>query len=454
MNLIQLKHQYRASGSYLRYLINSRINANVKVTDRTLVNFPSSTITVEEYKERKQDLKDFAKLFHSKMFSNSHSASMFIVSELNTHYYWMRSLRDWKDLLNDTFNNYSFGACYDCSHLDMEGNFYSLEDDDIICSSCKENYYWNNDENYYQRDEWFEDEDEDDYDDDSSGYNNIGSYHSSKRDLGRIPSSFDNRKPRVLLGLELEMEVAESGKFNKDERAGHLLDVVGKYKQHTYALCEEDGSLDNGFEMVTSYTGLDVHKTQLEFFKHRFEGMSSHNTSTCGLHIHICKSDMTTLHGAKMVFFINDASNLELIRSIARRDSASYAKLVDKKTDKSWLKNTVKNSKHKFNQLKGLNYDRYESLNFQNDRTIEFRLFKGTLKYESIMACLEFTYATWHFCKDASIDQLTTKDFIEFICKPENKQDTRFLRVYLRSKGFQLCTVPNICPERHLKLVA
>ena len=301
---MELKYQYRAGGSYLRYLINARINANSKVTDRILVGCMSSIIKAEEYKERKQDLKDFGKLFHSKMFDNSYRASTFIASELNTHYYWMRNLRDWGELLSNTFSNYSFSACYDCSHLDIESNFYSLEDDDLICSSCKENYYWNNDENYYQRDEWYEDNDEED--EDFSNYNNIGSYHSSKRSLGHIPSTFDNRKPRVLLGLELEMEVAESGKFNKDERAGHLLDVVGKYKQHTYALCEEDGSLDNGFEMVTSYTGLDVHKTQLEFFKHRFEGMSSHNTSTCGLHIHICKSDMTTLHGAKMVFFIND----------------------------------------------------------------------------------------------------------------------------------------------------
>ena len=377
-----------------------------------------------------------------------------LMREMNGKYRDIGSSTCFIDLLDTVFPNFSHTSCYDCSDVGCSHDFYGVENDFDVCHDCRDNYYWNNAQGYYQRDEWFEDEDEDEDEYDSSGYNNIGSYHSSKRKLGHIPSSFDNRKPRVLLGLELEMETADSGKFNKDERAGHLLDVVGKYKQHTYALCEEDGSLDNGFEMVTSYTGLDVHKTQLEFFKHRFEGMSSHNTSTCGLHIHICKSDMTTLHGAKMVFFINDASNLELIRAIARRDSASYAKLVDKKTDKSWLKNTVKGSKNKFNQLKGLNYDRYESLNFQNDRTIEFRLFKGTLKYETIMACLEFTYATWHFCKDASIDQLTTKDFIEFICRPENKQDTRFLRVYLRSKGFQLCTVPNICPEHHLKLVA
>jgi hypothetical protein len=85
-----------------------------------------------------------------------------------------------------------------------------------------------------------------------------------------------------------------------------------------------------------------------------------------------------------------------------------------------------------------LNSDRYEALNFKNDKTIEFRLFKGTLKYQTIMACLEFTFATWHFCKDASQTQLTTSEFLKFICRAENRCDTRFLRTYLKEKGFDL----------------
>ena len=241
--------------------------------------------------------------------------------------------------------------------------------------------------------------------------------------------------------------------FDKDERAGYLLDHIGRYKNSIYGLCEEDGSLDEGFELVTSYTGLDVHKEQLQFFKHRFEGMASHNTSTCGLHIHICKSSMSTLHGAKMVFFINDTNNYRLIKAVARRDN-SFAKIKDKKADTTWLKDAVRHQKNRHYQLKGLNQDRYEALNFNNEKTIEFRLFKGSLKYETIMACLEFTYATWHFCKDASIDQLTTDQFIKFICEPENKADTRFLRIYLKNKGFNMvCGMPTICPD-HFKKVA
>lgn len=233
--------------------------------------------------------------------------------------------------------------------------------------------------------------------------------------------------------------------YDLDARAGELLDNVGQYKNHTYALCEEDGSLDNGFEMVTAYTGLDVHKEQLQYFKEQFEGALSHKTSTCGLHIHVCKSDMSTLHACKMVLFINDADNQKLIYALARRDSSSYSKIHDKKNDKHWLKdamsageNASDNKLQKKYQIRNLNSDRYEALNFKNERTIEFRLFKGTLKYQTIMACLEFTFATWHFCKDASQNELTTAKFLEFISKPENRCDTRFLRTYLKEKGFTL----------------
>jgi hypothetical protein len=101
-------------------------------------------------------------------------------------------------------------------------------------------------------------------------------------------------------------------------------------------------------------------------------------------------------------------------------------------------KNASDNKLQKKYQIRNLNSDRYEALNFKNEKTIEFRLFKGTLKYQTIMACLEFSFATWHFCKDASQNELTTAKFLEFISKPENRCDTRFLRTYLKEKGFTL----------------
>jgi hypothetical protein len=340
----------------------------------------------------------------------------------------------------------SYYSCDDCSHVVENDDMYSVNDGDrSVCENCRENNYF-----YSEYHDCYVD---DDYEsehgsEDNPRFENIGEYHSSADNLSRIPSKYDNRKPRVLLGLELEMEIKDS--YSLDARAGELLANIGDYvtsdnKPYTYALCEQDGSLDNGFEMVTSYTGLDVHKEQLQFFKEKFEGASSHNTSTCGLHIHVCKADMTTLHACKMVLFINDADNQKLVYALARRDSSSYSKIHDKKNDKHWIKdamsagkNVGENKLQKKYQIRNLNSDRYEALNFKNERTIEFRLFKGSLKYQTIMACLEFSFATWHFCKDASQTELTTPKFLEFISKPQNRCDTRFLRTYLKEKGFTL----------------
>jgi hypothetical protein len=147
---------------------------------------------------------------------------------------------------------------------------------------------------------------------------------------------------------------------------------------------------------------------------------------------------MTTLHGAKLVLFINDAANLELVKDIARRNSSGFSKFQNKKEDKHWLKDSVYSSKDRDDQLKRLNSDRYEALNFKNDKTVEFRLFKGTLKYETMVSCLEFAFACWHFTAQASTNELTTSKFLEFICSPENRKDTRFLRAYLKEKGYKL----------------
>jgi Putative amidoligase enzyme len=353
------------------------------------------------------------------------------------HDYWDDIDRscDWVDWLAEHFGGDYF-QCNDCSEIGYYDDSSNVEDDYRVCSDCCNNYYYSERRGYYCRDD-----NDDDYDDDYGGYDNIGSRHSSKRRLGHIPSNFDKRKPRVLLGLELEMEISES--LDLGEKAGELLECIGSVTSpidnsiYQYCLLEEDGSINNGFEMVTGFTGLDIHRKQLGFFRKKFSGAKSHNTTTCGLHVHICKSDMSMLHAAKMILFINDPCNASLVKTIARRDASNWAKIQNKKDDKHWLKDALR-SGSKADKLRHLNNDRYEALNFQNDRTIEFRIFKGTLKYSTIMACLEFTYACWFFCRDTSQARLTTSEFLQFICLENNRKDTSYLRAYLGEKGFAL----------------
>jgi hypothetical protein len=346
-----------------------------------------------------------------------------------------------EDVLRKHFRGEHFFCCEDCNNYFNDDHGTSTYDGDYrVCQSCLEdNYSYSHSRDTYISNSDYEDEQSED--EEEQEYEHIGSYHSSKRHLGHIPSSYDMRAPRVLLGLELEMEVHED--YDKDSRAGLILEGISDFKdedgiRHTYCLMEEDGSLDNGFEMVTAYTGLDVHKNQLQYFKQKTRGLKSHDTSTCGLHVHVCKSSMTTLHGAKLVLFINDPANTQLVKAIARRDSSGYSKFQNKKEDKHWLKDSVHSSKDKAYQLCRLNSDRYEALNFRNEKTVEFRLFKGTLKYETMISCLEFAFACWHFTASASANELTTPKFLEFICLPENRKDTRFLRAYFKEKGYKL----------------
>ena len=349
----------------------------------------------------------------------------------------------WVDFMDTHFSGEYF-HCHDCDNMFCIEESNNAYDDYSVCESCcNYSYRYSDRHGYYVRDD----------DENYSENQNIGEYHSSVDSLGHIPSKYDDRKPRVLLGLELEMEIKDN--YSKDERAGILLENVGDYEGNTYALCEEDGSLENGFEMVTGYTGLDVHAEQLQYFKQGLKGAISHDSDNCGLHVHICKSDMSTLHGAKMILFINDQANHKLIKAIARRDSSEYAKIKNKADSKQWLKDAVHYSSVKDRQLRSLNADRYEALNFKNTKTIEFRLFKGSLVYETIMSCLEFTYATWFFTRDASTKNLTIDGFLKFICANENRADTRFLRSYLIAKGFDLPQKSTVVPfPDQLKKVA
>jgi hypothetical protein len=330
----------------------------------------------------------------------------------------------WVDFMNTHFGGDYF-QCHDCDGIFSDDDAHNAYDDYTICGSCVDGYLYSDLRGFYVRED---DEDEDEL-------QNIREYHTSSECLGHIPSKYDKRTPRVLLGLELEMEIKEN--YCRDERAGVLLESVRNYEHFDYALCENDGSLNNGFEMVTAYTGLDVHAEQLAFFKNGLRGAISHDSDNCGLHVHICKADMSTLHGAKMILFINDQANQKLIKAIARRDDSSYAKFKNKQGDRDWLKSAV-GCETKRSQLRNLNHDRYEALNFKNDKTIEFRLFKGSLVYETIMSCLEFTYATWFFTRESSTKNMTIDGFLKFICANENRADTKFLRAYLKAKGFEL----------------
>lgn len=312
----------------------------------------------------------------------------------------------------------------------------------------------------------------------------IGNYHSSKRKVGLLPNLDGTPYHGLTMGMELEMELAAGGEYDEDneDSGGDREGIARKVMRRVhaarpeawgrpvaaikpgYGYLENDGSLSNGFELVTSWGSLDVHREMvMRIFgpapgsdKLPFKGLlHSHNTTTCGLHIHLAKPT-SLLHAVRLQAFYNDPANEKLIAAVARRYGSSYAKaqrskhkgavdrhvkeaLAGESLNKRWLARREWDAKRVVQRaINRLTETRYEQVNFSPERTVEIRVFKGSLLPTTIIACLEFAYAVYMYTKDCKAPDLTTEAFLNWISEPARRRDTRFLRIYLAAKGFKV----------------
>jgi hypothetical protein len=132
----------------------------------------------------------------------------------------------------------------------------------------------------------------------------------------------------------------------------------------------------------------------------------SHDTETCGLHVHVNKSFFEDRDKVNLGIFVN--SQERNMVALARR-SSWYAKF--KKMDQYTKPDDMVN-----------NTDRYEAVNWLNSKTIEFRLFKGTLSYPTLIATLELVDSVCRFSKTVSGGDMLQTDrawslFLEYISK-------------------------------------
>lgn len=254
-----------------------------------------------------------------------------------------------------------------------------------------------------------------------SPYTNlIGDYHSSKRRGFSVIESPWFRSNRRAFGCELEVQVT-SGEVNA--AAGRVHEKLNpSLEVGEYCFFERDGSIGTGFEMVTQPAGLDVHRAKFALWlqdKEVKRGTRSHEGGSCGFHVHVGREYVTQSQIYRMQAFLNDPLNESLIKKIARRYSNGYSRI---KTEMAKLTPNGKQSR-----------DRYEALNVTGDHTIEFRIFRGSLRYESIIAALEFVNALVEFCTPGAVSILdfNAAGFEKFVTHPDNRTDTKYLRSYL-----------------------
>lgn len=240
---------------------------------------------------------------------------------------------------------------------------------------------------------------------------------------------------KVYYGIELEVECARPR--NKGDNA-----TTVAHELTGYALLKEDGSIDNGFEIVTAPASMDVHMERfggwLDTLPSKRIGLRSYDTTTCGLHIHVSRAALTKLQIGKMQCFLHNSANQRLVDCIAQRPSTSYAerKYEKKLTDRS-------------------DGERYTALNLQNHATVELRIFKGTLNKRSFLKSLEFTQALVNYTKAgvaSTKDAVDGRTFLYWVQDPVRAKHYKNLISFLLDKGYPMRPVSR--PNALLPVVA
>ena len=220
---------------------------------------------------------------------------------------------------------------------------------------------------------------------------------------------------RLFFGIEIEVEnPARHGYGHKVEAAEY---AQAHLEPIDLAYLKNDGSLSNGFEVVTHPMTHDFYMNEapelwntLEYLRTNME-MRSWSTQTCGLHIHISRTGFKG--GAHMHRFLNLVySNEDFYSMMAGRNSSRWAKFDDVEqstwTDMDeWGNRNYKTWRSFREKIQyGRRSDRYSAVNTQNAHTLEMRIFKGSLKTSRIKAMISLAHASVEFTRNLTVQDV------------------------------------------------
>lgn len=218
----------------------------------------------------------------------------------------------------------------------------------------------------------------------------------------------------LVLGIELEMDGGD--------RAAAVARIAEKWGED-WVYFKSDSSLDCGVELVThpisplvlmSEEGralwADVCAAALA------EGMRSHDTRTCGLHVHVNRDFFGKGEAAralaeyKLLTVADRFFEPLAIFSRRRRDRLDQwaGRTCLPATRDGWLASARSASRV-------ARCDRYRAVNTTNEHTVEFRLFRGTLKAETLLATFQFVAGLCGMAKRSTPGRLQRVNWYELV---------------------------------------
>ena len=209
----------------------------------------------------------------------------------------------------------------------------------------------------------------------------------------------------MFMGVELEVDLP-NGIHSSD--VGNVEELVDIGKNGSLFYMKEDGSLMNGFEVVTHPATLSYHMKQFPWASVTSllsnAGYKSHNTTTCGLHVHVNRTALgKTLQSQETVIsklVILFWKFWDRLVTFSRRNFNGLERWA--KGNHSYVNNTILSDLDECKTVR----DRYVAINMTNRDTIEFRMFRGTLKKDTIIATLQLIELMVQMCHEVGISYI------------------------------------------------
>ncbi len=288
-----------------------------------------------------------------------------------------------------------YHRCTECGRLVHEAHRYYI-DDEVCCFYC---------------------------------YNKHWEEERSLHEYSYKPEPIFYGDGRRFLGVELEID--DAGR--SEDNAESILNVANRSAKHMYIKC--DSSLDDGMELVTHPMTLDYHlnhapwqdimDTCLDM------GYASHNTDTCGLHVHVNRdsfgqsaSEQDDVIG-RILFFVERFWS-ELLQ-FSRRTSYQLQRWAARYGRKGSPKDILDHAKSD-------SPGRYTCVNLQNRNTIEFRIFRGTLKYNTLAATLQLVDEICNVAALLSDEEMLGLNWSDFVERLDSNRHSELLG-YLSLRG-------------------
>ena len=323
-----------------------------------------------------------------------------------------------KDQLTFFDDHYFCGECLFtetevCSHCGTR--IYSGDNEGShehpLCRSCFESYYTNCNRCgvlIAERDAYYPD-DESDEGYCASCHRYITEHYTIQGYYFKPTPVFHGDGPRYF-GVELEIDEGGENHYHAET----LSNLANAAANNIY--CKHDGSLNDGFEIVTHPMSLDYHLHEMPWEKITQEairlGYYSHQANTCGLHVHVSRTAFGNSLAeqecviARILYFVE--KHWDELLKFSRRTPRQLERWASRYGYKDHPLDILDHAKNG-------DIGRYASVNLENSDTIEFRIFRGTLKYNTLIATLQLVDRVCDVAISLSDEELKALSWTTFV---------------------------------------